>query len=715
MNIRFTIIIFFFIPVLGKSQSFQIDKPAFPIDSLEKVLPLLHDSSMVDCLNEMSRSHLEEMTAIHFDSALVFASQAYKEAASINYIKGLGDACLRFGVLYRWHPFDFPKMEKFFREAISWYKKIENDGGLGHAFKGLGDALLQQDSPDEAKAAFEQSVSYFRKTGNRIMQAELIDEFGSVYGAKSDFEKQFEYVKKGFREKKRIGDQRGILWSLYRLAYIYRSAGDYETALDYLRQSLQQAHNQGIQWNMYRSMGTVFFNLKNYDSSYYYFQKMYAIDKLLASAIVGMGKISSLRIEHDKALREFQKGLITYRETGNLHGKSEVLAEIGKTYAEMKQNMSALHYAKESLSIATQLNAKDIIQDNYEIHWNVYEALEQKDSAYFYYRKFVILKDSLEGGRLKLQHLQKLALYKVETKEEQQLARIDLLNKDNQVKQQQLQKESLMKKVLTGSLAVLVLLSIIILRNIALKRKNEKHRRELAENELKIQKLQSERIKAELLQQKAELEMQALRAQMNPHFIFNSLNSINSFIFKNKRTEATEYLTKFSRLIRMILHSSASSTVSLAEDLAALQLYMELESLRVEQKFDFKIEYDPNVDPDFIHVPPMLLQPYVENAIWHGLMLKKEKGNLWVNISHEASFLICTVTDNGIGRKKAGEFKSLSANEHKSMGMGITAGRIALLHQQKQLESSVQITDLVFPDGSPGGTEVVIKIPVNCD
>jgi LytS/YehU family sensor histidine kinase len=165
----------------------------------------------------------------------------------------------------------------------------------------------------------------------------------------------------------------------------------------------------------------------------------------------------------------------------------------------------------------------------------------------------------------------------------------------------------------------------------------------------------------------------------------------------------------------MILHSSASTAVSLSEDLAALQLYMELESLRFEQKFDFKIECDPDLDADFIHVPPMLLQPYVENAIWHGLMLKKDKGNLWVNISQERSNLICTVTDNGIGRKKAAEFKSMSASEHKSMGMSITAGRIALLDQQKQAESSVQITDLVFPDGSPGGTEVVIKIPVSYD
>ena len=115
-----------------------------------------------------------------------------------------------------------------------------------------------------------------------------------------------------------------------------------------------------------------------------------------------------------------------------------------------------------------------------------------------------------------------------------------------------------------GSLATLVLMAVVLIRNITLKRKNEKHRRELAENELQIQKLESERTKAAFQQQTTELQMQALRAQMNPHFIFNSLNSINRFILKNQQREATEYLTKFSRLIRMILNSSASATVTLS-------------------------------------------------------------------------------------------------------------------------------------------------------
>ena len=228
---------------------------------------------------------------------------------------------------------------------------------------------------------------------------------------------------------------------------------------------------------------------------------------------------------------------------------------------------------------------------------------------------------------------------------------------------------------------------------------------------LQLERSEKERQVAELQQQKTEVEMQALRAQMNPHFIFNSLNSINRFILKKQGSEASEYLTKFSKLIRMILNSSANEAVSLAEDLEALKLYLELESLRFENRFNYKVDCHPDVDPEFIQVPPMLLQPFVENAIWHGLMNKESVGHLWINIDQHDSTIICTITDDGIGRKKAAEFKQASA-KHKSMGMKITESRIAIMQKGNADGKSIEITDLVDADGNAAGTEVIIKMPV---
>ena len=217
---------------------------------------------------------------------------------------------------------------------------------------------------------------------------------------------------------------------------------------------------------------------------------------------------------------------------------------------------------------------------------------------------------------------------------------------------------------------------------------------------------------AELKQQSAELEMQALRAQMNPHFIFNSLNSINRFILQNDRLQASEYLTKFSKLVRMILQNSQASLITLESELDALGLYLEMEALRFNYHFTYKISVPKDLDIEVLKVPPLIIQPYVENAIWHGLMHKEEKGQLDIEISQESDHLYFKVTDNGIGRKRASELASKSATKHKSMGLKITAHRIAMMQHSGDEVSPVTINDLVDPDGTAAGTEVIIKMPV---
>jgi hypothetical protein len=216
---------------------------------------------------------------------------------------------------------------------------------------------------------------------------------------------------------------------------------------------------------------------------------------------------------------------------------------------------------------------------------------------------------------------------------------------------------------------------------------------------------------AELLQQKTELEMQALRAQMNPHFIFNSLNSINRFILQNNKTQASEYLTKFSKLVRLILQNSQASLITLESELEALELYLDLEALRFDHRFGYKISVPKDLDIEVLKVPPLIIQPYTENAIWHGLMHKEDKGQLDIEVSEEGDHLYFKIADNGIGRKQAAAIASKSATKHKSMGLRITQDRIAML-QKVNGESPVKIIDLENADGSAAGTEVIIKMPV---
>jgi LytS/YehU family sensor histidine kinase len=263
---------------------------------------------------------------------------------------------------------------------------------------------------------------------------------------------------------------------------------------------------------------------------------------------------------------------------------------------------------------------------------------------------------------------------------------------------------------LISGLTIGLLLAAFLIRNIQLKRRKDQLQHLMTEANTQLANRRKEQQLAEMQQQKTELEMQALRAQMNPHFIFNSLNSINMFILENNKLQASGYLSKFSRLVRLILQNSQEAFIPLEKELEALRLYLELESLRFDNKFEYKISIDGNVDTTMLKVPPLIIQPYVENAIWHGLMHKKERGHLEIELYTEKETLFCKITDDGVGRERAAALKSKSAS-NKSMGMRITADRIAM-QQNNQSETGIQIRDLVLQDGRPGGTEVLLKIPV---
>jgi LytS/YehU family sensor histidine kinase len=249
---------------------------------------------------------------------------------------------------------------------------------------------------------------------------------------------------------------------------------------------------------------------------------------------------------------------------------------------------------------------------------------------------------------------------------------------------------------------------LIFLRNLSLKRKREKDK---FLHKLELQHSENERIKAELIYQKNELQMQALRAQMNPHFIFNSLNSINRFILQNEKTKAMEYLTKFSRLIRLVLQNSQSSLVSLESELEALKIYLELEALHIEQGFSFNINVTSSLGIKDLMIPPLIIQPYTENAIWHGLMHKDQPGHLNINVVEQGDQLCIQIRDDGIGREMSQLLKEKSKRKHESLGLKITNQRIALLDSTDKIRSEVTIQDLTHPGGNPAGTEVVINIP----
>ena len=217
--------------------------------------------------------------------------------------------------------------------------------------------------------------------------------------------------------------------------------------------------------------------------------------------------------------------------------------------------------------------------------------------------------------------------------------------------------------------------------------------------------------KAELDRQLLVLESKALRAQMNPHFIFNVMNSIQDYILKNDSKSAQRYLTKFARLVRMILDNSLESEVLLVDELKANILYVELEQQRFNDKFDFRYEVDPELETRSIRIPPMLIQPFLENAIKHGIGHLQRKGILLLKASLEHSDVVIVIEDNGVGRKAAGEWSSQNVKDHHSYGSLITGKRVEALNTMLHLNISLNVEDLMDDKGLAIGTRVVLRFP----
>ncbi|MCB0428621.1 MAG: histidine kinase [Flavobacteriales bacterium] len=208
-----------------------------------------------------------------------------------------------------------------------------------------------------------------------------------------------------------------------------------------------------------------------------------------------------------------------------------------------------------------------------------------------------------------------------------------------------------------------------------------------------------------------ELEQSALRAQMNPHFIFNSLNSIQSFISGHDTASAERYLSKFARLIRLILENSRSNCIPLENEIRTLQFYMELEQLRFQNKFDFRFDIDPELEPEFDMIPPMIIQPAIENAIIHGIMPLKKPGLITITMKKSGNNLLCTVEDNGVGRTRAAEAGQGNAKAHHSVGLLVTRERLQNLHLSAGQQIDFRIEDM-YRNGQACGTKVVIFMPI---
>jgi tetratricopeptide (TPR) repeat protein len=648
------------------------------LDRFKKLLPVSSKTEKIECLNELSELYM----SVNIDSAKTYAKQALKESERINDIQGQAVAYRNLGLVERYKGTDLQAVEKYYGLSLALFIKTQDKREIGRAWSAVAFSKWVLTKFPEAIDAYENALQLSQKTADT---GNLASTYRSMSQALLEWGRYSKSLELCMRYKDLTGKENYSV-----LGQLYSRLGDHETALKYHRQSEVGGHN-------YLNLGSVFYYKKQYDSALHYYQLFSSHAKVSSAASLsklyaGLGEIH-LALKHpDTALLYLTRALSMHRKAKDQNQVLRVLHIISIAYLETGNYIKAKQNAWELLQSARVTGTPQYTRDANFVLYQVFDLLKRTDSAYTYLKKYIVIKDSLDSELT----AQKLDFYKTRDEREKAEARLNILNEEKNLQQQQLKQATLQKNFLVAALAVLLLTGFILFRNISLKRKNEI--------------LESKRRQVEMQHKATEFEMHALRSQMNPHFIFNCLSSINRFILKNESEAASDYLTKFSRLIRMVLTNSERELISLEDELEMLRLYLQMERLRFKACFDYNISFQNDIDLESAFIPPLILQPFVENAIWHGLMNKESQGYLSVYVSRENTILRCEITDNGVGRKKAMELKSKSAESRKSLGLKITKERLDLLNSDVNGYASFEIEDLYDNEGHANGTKVILNV-----
>jgi len=440
------------------------------------------------------------------------------------------------------------------------------------------------------------------------------------------------------------------------LGVCYETIKDYRKAEEYCRQGLSIAGRYNIREGtdlLCRNMCIVKMNLNQMDSAIYYANK--ALDLVGAS-------------DSD------------YSHVANLS-----LAEV---YIKKGEFEKAEKYAVGFMQSQLKQKTMKFVSDSYSVLCLLYEKWGKYNKACEYYKLNATLKDTIFSEENSKRIADMEAWYwSAQKRNELALSKKNEELKTKEVLQARTENElfASQRNGLIIAIILVIIFSILLYRINLQRRKNK------------------------LMQQVTELELKAIRAQMNPHFLFNALSAIQMLINKNDIKQSNIALAKFGKLMRLILENSEKQTITIEDEIKTLDLYVELEALRFP--FNYNLKVDPALDKENMEIPSMIIQPYVENAIKHGISTKPSDRNIHVSFRRKENHLVCTVEDDGVGREIAEATKSKYA-QHKSMGTKLSKERLELISKQLSGKAEVVINDMHTEDGIPSGTRVELSIPI---
>lgn len=560
------------------------------------------------------------------------------------------------------------------------------------------------------------------------------NQLGTKFRNISDFPRAIEYHQQGLEAATDAGNLEFRIFSLNMLGVVYRRNDAIKTALDYNQEALElaesiEAPSEGIKRSInvsLNSIGNIYQALKQYDLAIDHYKRSLKLEgeldnkQGLAVNYQNMGECLEAQGKLDEALESYRTALGYDRQIGSERGEVICNNSIAQVYIKRKEPQTALALLEETLGMAEATKDRHITSSvhinhgwalmevgrhaeaekallkglresedhnlvrNIALSYDLLSSLAEQQGrpvdALDFYKKSRAYEDQVTND-VNLSYVNDIIMrYDTEKKNNQ----IEILAKENEIVKLRLRRNQNTLLVSALMVALFSLILYILYRQYQLK------------SDKKL----------------LTLEQSMLRSQMNPHFLFNSLNSIKLYIINNEKKNAVHYLNKFSKLVRKILEASSVKEIALAEELETVELYMNIENIRFNNEIQFEVTIDEGIDTHLVKIPSLILQPFLENALWHGLSSKSGEKRIHLHVSRANShFINIAITDNGVGREEAEKVKESKVLKRKSVGIDITKERLANFSKDYQNSFQVDIVDLYDEEGKPSGTQVVLHIP----
>ncbi|WP_405411231.1 tetratricopeptide repeat protein [Maribacter sp. Asnod1-A12] len=565
-------------------------------------------------------------------------------------------------------------------------------------------------------------------------QAYALIKLGDIYYNSSSFSKSISLYQEALSLATEVNNIEFRVYSLNMISKVYRQNEAVKSALDYSQDALELAEtvskpNKGLKRNIaiaLNSIGGIYQMLEQYNLAIEKYERSIVFEKELDNKLglaknhQSQGECYESQGKLESALKNFRKSLVYYEIIDSNRGKIICNYNIAHVYVHLGKINQAITILQSNLQKAISLGDQKIITtiyinlgwalirfgdfDNAEINLESGLALANKNSlnaeiaeANKFLSELWIKRDDYEKG---MRYFKESRKYEERITKSLNIRYVNdmILRYESQIRANQLERlaeeNETVRLKLKKNRTMLIIIGIFLILLIGI---------------LYILYRQSQLNADKKL---LTLEQSMLRSQMNPHFLFNSLNSIKLYIINNEKKNAVHYLNKFSKLVRKILEASSQREISLAEELETVELYMNIENIRFSNEINFTVHIKDNIDTHLIKIPSLILQPFLENALWHGLSSKDGAKNIDLEVKKgKNGFIEIIITDNGVGRDAAQKIKDGKVLKRKSVGIDITKERLANFSRDYENFFHVDIIDKFDDNTTPIGTQIVIYIP----